>query len=91
MSAAESTTDAPRETLSIEDVKIRAERVRDLATQEARQTVRDIAAQPMTRTVTVIAVALGVGVSLAYFFGSRSGARKASRRARHAAPAPPSV
>ncbi len=84
--SAQATTDAPKETLSIEDVKIRAERVRDLATLEAKQTVKDIAAQPMARTVTVIAVAVGVGLSMAYFFGSRSGARRAARQARRTPP-----
>ena len=55
----ESTTEAPREILTIDDVKVRAERVRDLATTQAKQTVKDVAAQPMTRTVTIIAVAVG--------------------------------
>ncbi len=81
--------EAPRETLTLEDVKIRAERVRDLATVQAKQTVKDIAAQPMTRTVTIIAVAVGVGLSMAYFFGNRSGARRAARQARRQAPPPP--
>ena len=89
MSEAQSTADAPRETLTIEDVKVRAERVRDLATQEARQTVKDIAAQPMSRTVMAVAAVMAIGVSMAFYFGSRSGARKAARPARKATAAPP--
>jgi hypothetical protein len=85
----QSTTDAPRETLTLEDVKMRAERVRDLASAQARQTVKDVAAQPMTRTVTIMAVAVGVAVSMAFFFGSRSGARSAARQARRTPPTPP--
>ncbi len=82
-------TDTPRETLTLEDVKMRAQRVRDLATVQAKQTVKDVAAQPMTRTVTIIAVAVGVGLSMAFFFGSRSGARRAARQARRTPPPPP--
>lgn len=85
----QSTTEAPREPLTLDDVKMRAERVRDLATVQAKQTVKDVAAQPMTRTVTIIAIAMGVGVSVAYFFGSRSGARRAARQARRTPPPPP--
>lgn len=88
--SAGATPEVPREVLTMDDVKIRAERVRDLATQEAKQAVKDIAAQPMTRTVTIIAVAVGLTASLAYFFGSRSGARRAARQARRQAPPPPS-
>lgn len=84
--SAQPTTDAPREVLTIDDVKVRAERVRDLATAEAKQTAKDIAAQPLTRTVAVIAVAMAVGVSMAYYFGSRSGARRAARAARRTPP-----
>jgi len=82
-------TDTPREILTLEDVKMRAQRVRDLATVQAKQTVKDVAAQPMTRTVTIIAVAVGVGLSVAFFFGSRSGARRAARQARRTPPPPP--
>lgn len=85
----ESTTEVPRETLTIEDVKVRAERVRDLATTQAKQAVKDVAAQPMARTVTIIAVAVGVGLSVAFFFGNRSGARRAARQVRRRTPPPP--
>ncbi len=86
--SAQSTTQAPPEILTMEDVKMRAERVRDLASAQAKQTVKDVAAAPMTRTVTIVAVALGVGLSMAYFFGSRAGARRAARQARRMTPPP---
>jgi hypothetical protein len=86
--SAEPTTDTPREVLTIDDVKVRAERVRDLATVQAKQTVKDVAAQPMTRIVTVIAVAAGVAMSVAYLMGSRSGARRGARQARRTPPPP---
>jgi hypothetical protein len=88
MSPTTTDKDAPREVLTLEDVKLRAERVRDLATVQAKQTVKDVAAQPMARTATVVAVALAAGLSLAYFFGSRAGARRAARRASRTAPPP---
>ncbi len=83
--SAQSTDETPRETLTIDDVKVRAERVRDLAKQEASQAVRNVAAQPLTQMLAIAGVVVGVGLSLAYFFGTRSGARRVMRRP----PAPP--
>jgi hypothetical protein len=84
-----STTPPPAEPLTLEDVKVRAERVRDAASLGAKQAVNDIAAQPLARTVAVLAVAVGVGLSMAFYFGSRSGARRAARSASRTSPSPP--
>ena len=69
--------------ITIEDVKRRAEAVRDLAKSEAKRTTDELLHEQVTRTVIVGVVAVAAFVSFAYFLGSRKG------KARSAPPLPP--
>ncbi len=85
----ETTPAVPREPVTLDEVKIKAERVRDLASTQAKQTVKDVAAQPMVRSAAIAAGVVAAAVSLAFFFGTRSGQRRASRQQRRQQPPQP--
>lgn len=59
------------ERITIEDVKQRAAAVRDLAVLEAKETVREVTQDQLTKTIIVGVVAIAAMVSVAYFLGSR--------------------
>lgn len=64
-----STEDVPR--LTLDDVKHKAETVKDVAITEANELVRVVVAQDVTRFVIAAAVVMGLAVSIAYAAGSR--------------------
>jgi len=57
--------------ITIDDVKHRAEAVRDLAVSEAKETARVIAHDQLTKTIVVGVVAVVALTSLAYYLGTR--------------------
>jgi hypothetical protein len=59
--------------ITIEDVKRRAEAVRDLAKSEAKRTTNEVLHEQVTRTIIVGVVAVAALASFAYFLGSRKG------------------
>ena len=64
------------ERITIDDVKQRAEAVRDLAVSEAKETVRVVAHDQLTKTILVGVVAVAALASFAYFLGSRRAPRQ---------------
>lgn len=69
--------------ITIDDVKRRAEAVRDLAKSEAKRTSNEILHERVTQTIIVGVVAVATLASFAYFLGHRKG------RANSAPPLPP--
>ena len=64
------------ERITIEDVKQRAAAVRDLAISEAKETVREVTEDQLTKTIIVGVVAIAALASFAYFLGSRRAPRQ---------------
>jgi hypothetical protein len=73
-----STSDAPTQRLTTDDLRHKALAVRDVATDEARRVLQ----RNRVRLIVAGAVVVAVGFSVAYYLGSRSGAR-ARAHARH--------
>lgn len=67
---------APAERVTLDDLKHRAEAVKDLAVTEAKGKVDEVLAADATRKVLVVAGALLLVVSVAYLMGTRAGARR---------------
>ena len=61
------------EPLTLDDIRHRAEQVRDLAITETKRTVNTVTSQPATRIAIVGLVGLAVALSVAYYLGKRSG------------------
>jgi hypothetical protein len=59
--------------LTIDDLRHRAEQVRDLAITETKRTVNTVTSQPATRIAVVAVVGIAVALSVAYYIGKRSG------------------
>lgn len=57
--------------ITLDDVKQRAERVRDLAESDAREAVGRVLTEDATRTLIIIAGVVIVTASVAYMLGSR--------------------
>lgn len=75
-SSAGGTVDTASERVTLEDVKHRAEAVRDLAITEARGAAERVLHEDATKTLLVAAGAVVVIVSLAYYLGTRAGSRR---------------
>lgn len=69
--------------ITIEDVKHRAEAVRDLAKSEANRATHELMHERVTQTIIAGVVVVAAFASLAFFIGTRKG------RSRCPAPAPP--
>ncbi len=61
---------APR--VSLDDLKHRAETIKDLAVTEAKQTVDMVVDENATRTLLIMAGLVVVAASVAFFLGSRT-------------------
>lgn len=58
--------------ITLEDVKHRAETVRDLAVTEAKQTTQRVMDETAGRTLLIVAGVVVIAASLAFYLGSRS-------------------
>ncbi len=71
-----SQTMGPADRITLDDLKHRAEAVRDLAVAETRGAVRRVLSQDSTKGLLVAAGLIVAAVSIAYLAGTRAGARR---------------
>lgn len=57
--------------VTVEDLRRKAEQVRDLTKSEVRRTVNQVTSEELTRTLVIAGVAVVAAISLAYYLGSR--------------------
>jgi hypothetical protein len=69
--AAEMNAEEPK--ITIEDVKHRAQAVRDLATSEAKRAAAELMHEKVTQTIIAGVVIVTALTSLAFFIGTRKG------------------
>lgn len=62
--------------ITVDDVKHRAREVRDLAKYEAKRATDEVLHEQVGRTIVIGTVAVVALVSIAFFMGARSGARR---------------
>lgn len=65
--AAKTTAYLMEPTVTVDDLKRKAEQVRDIAQAE----VKRVTSEELTRTLLIAAAAVGIAVSFAYFLGTR--------------------
>lgn len=65
----------PAEQVTLDELKQRAEQVKDLAVSDTKQVVREVYAQDVTRAALVAVGVVVVAASLAYFLGTRAARR----------------
>jgi hypothetical protein len=61
--------------LTVDDVRHHAEEVRDIAKRDAQRVKTQVLDEQLTQTLIITGVAVLTLVSVAYFMGSRRGAR----------------
>jgi hypothetical protein len=61
------------EEITLDDIKHKAEGVRDMAVSQARDAGSEVTQQDWTKVLIVAGVGLGVLFSFAYYLGSRAG------------------
>lgn len=66
---------APEERVTLEQLKLRAERIASLAVSESKRVAHDAYEESFSKTVLVVVGVVVVAASLAYFLGSRAGRR----------------
>lgn len=71
-----SRTRGPADRITLDDLKHRAEAVRDLTVSETRRAVERVLSQDSTKLMLVAAGVIVVAVSIAYLAGTRAGARR---------------
>ena len=59
--------------ITLDDIKHKAEGVRDLAVSQAKDAAREVVEQDWTRLLIIAGVGLGLLLSFAYYMGSRAG------------------
>lgn len=74
----------PAERVTLEQLKLRAAKVTDLAVRESKRVANEVYEESFSKTVLIVVGVVVVAASLAYFMGSR-----AARRAEAPAPQPP--
>jgi hypothetical protein len=73
MSAAKTPEQPVVEPITLEQIKHRAEGIKDLAVVETKDAVGRVLHEDATKTLLVVAGIVVVAASLAYFLGSRAG------------------
>ncbi len=76
MTASAEASDRPDERVTLDELKHRAEALKDLAVSETRAAVRRVFAEDSTKVVLAVAGAVVLAVSFAYLAGARAGARR---------------
>lgn len=66
---------APVDRITLDDIKHRAETVKDLAVSDAKEAVGRIISDDATRTLLIVAGVVVAAASIAYLIGTRSGRR----------------
>ena len=75
---------APEERVTLEQLKLRAEKVSGLAVSESKRLANDVYEENFSKTVLIVVGVVVVAASLAYFLGAR-----AARRSETPTPQPP--
>lgn len=65
----------PVERITLDDIKHRAETVKDLAVSDVKAAVGRVVSEDATRTLLIVAGVVVAAASIAYVLGSRRGAR----------------
>lgn len=76
MTAADDLVAEPEERITLDQLKHRAEAVRDLATTEVKEVAAEIAEAEVTKTLLIVAGVVIVAASLAFYLGTRAGSRR---------------
>lgn len=70
----------PAERITIEDVKLHAERVKDLAVSDTKEAVRSVMSQDATRTLAIVAGVVVAAACVGYLLAARRCSRQCDSR-----------